>query len=87
MTEPTLFDLAPVPKPKHRDTASIAPKWTSNTTRATCHDCVRELADGKFITAMRAQWRRTHGADVALYCYPHATPRRDADRANAQRVA
>lgn len=81
-----LFDEAP-PAPRKPRTVKAAPAWTANTTKATCYECVRELAAGKWITAMRAQWRRTAGTDVALYCYEHATPLRDADHKAAARAA
>lgn len=87
MTQPVLFDVTPVATTRKPKTAGAAPSWTTNTTKTTCYDCVTRLAAGEHVTAMRAQWRRTHGESVGLYCYWHATSRRDADHKATQRAA
>lgn len=89
----TLFDIgtqvAPEPTTKRRTPAkSVVAKWATNSAQTKCYDCVAQLAAGEFITAKRAQWRRTEGDDhPSLYCYEHATPRRDADAAIARKLA
>lgn len=85
MTQPGLFDAEPVKIRKPKKVSDV-PSWTSNTTKATCHACIAELAAGKWITAMRAQWRRTVAGVPELYCYEHAVPLRDADHKAAARV-
>lgn len=82
----TLFDVEPTHAKKPRK-ISDTPTWTANTTRATCYDCLTQLAAGEFITPMRAQWRRTLAGVIELYCYAHATQRRDADHAEQNRAA
>jgi hypothetical protein len=79
MTQPSLFDVEPEAKRRKPRAAKHTPAWTSSTTKAICFDCIELLAAGKWVTPKRAQWRRELEGAIALYCYEHAVPVRDAD--------
>jgi hypothetical protein len=87
MTQPSLFDVEPLAKRRKPRAVKHTPAWTSNTTKATCFDCIELLAAGKWVAPKRAQWRRELEDVIELYCYEHATPRRDADHVAAQVTA
>ncbi len=90
MTQPSMFDLADVtPKPtKPAAAPSLIAKWSASNTSAKCVTCQQSQHAGAAILARRANWKRTHPLDRdLLLCYSHAIPLRDADEAQARKVA